>query len=221
VTLRSASLSLAVLGALAVGAIAPAVAQSDFASFSQLNTGNWFLLNVGPGTLTATTDVNFTDTLAGQTVTPAHMTFTATEVAGTAMGAGMLDQNFTSVTIHFWSAFNANLLTVTGTGDVSGKINGKTGAFTGDSSLGQTVTYTSAIPDIAAFLAGTSGGNYSIGLALGGGTKLNSNGQLLAHFGASGAGTFQASPVPEMSTLVGFGGLFVGGGLLGLRRRRA
>jgi hypothetical protein len=48
-----------------------------------------------------------------------------------------------------------------------------------------------------------------------------SGGQLESFTGNLGSQSFTSSSVPEASTLLGLGGLVVGGGLLGLRRRKA
>lgn len=139
--------------------------------------------------------------------------------AGSASTSGSLtDQPIGQVSMLFTStgANPVNLLTVTASGaDLFGLSGGNTGAMTSDTKAGDSIVFSSSVLSLA------SGGNKDFSLAFSSlqPSFLKASDGILQSFKASGTGTFGA-PVPEASTMVSFGILVLGGGLLVFARKR-
>jgi len=217
--LRKLFLVGAATAVLAVASFAPALAQKTitFAQFQQgiLTPANPFTFtNAGAGSsfsVSGSIPVNFTYQVSSNTyfggtpigvVIPATMTFNAL-VNGTATTAGGFDYqslqltNMTFTAVVPWMGKSNLLSLINSTGILSGKNNGATAGFAGDSSTGDIVNFTS---DFLPTFAGAQSENYSLSfssvkkpVAIGAGGYLRS-------FTASGTGTF-AEVTPEAGSL--------------------
>jgi hypothetical protein len=121
-----------------------------------------------------------------------------------------------TTTFTFTDGNGNTLLTVTSSSStVYGLQGGSTASLADTSGNGDTITYSSNYMTF-----GNGKDNYSTALS-GLTNPLNLGGSgLLNNFHASGAGTFSASPVPEVGTLVSFALLTLCGGLVLIRQRK-
>jgi hypothetical protein len=231
--LRKAMWSAAGAGALVALSLAPAFAQGiNIAQFDQIGSNvpgdqKW-TMNGGVLTYDSSQLVNF-DVETGPSNGArfvASLVFTATQTGPADVvalnGYNWADADFTYSMSFTQVGTGKNLLTVFGTGDLAGKLGpvaGHTANFTADNNIvGQSVTYTSAL-DYGPVTNGL-GNNFNIAYSsVNPYLAVNGLG-VYANFKAAGAGTFDASPVPEVSSMIAFGGLALSGGLLGFRRRR-
>jgi hypothetical protein len=209
--------------------------QAQFASFTSnsstmftfTNTGAASHLVSGTGTVQAATNIDFffkenagTAYLKNQDI-KATLLFSATVAAPAAQAAGFDKQQFTNISLSIQDAQHDNLLTITNslgghsTGALIGADKKKTAFLNGGASDG--ITYTSKYFTFAH----SSTDSYSLTMTLFNALGINAD-HYLNNFSASSFGQFAATqftPVPEASTLLGFG-MLMGGGLLGLRRRK-
>ncbi|MFO0910985.1 MAG: PEP-CTERM sorting domain-containing protein [Isosphaeraceae bacterium] len=226
---RGRGLGLALAAAFLMNATTYA-ATVDFATFNQTASGSPFsFTNNGgvSGTINYNTAVqvnfNFTaatglgtgDRLANVTITNTGgvSTFTPAASAG-----GFLVQPLNNLpTIKFTEVSTGkNLLTMTFTGDILGRVGAAVGSIQGDDTTGQVVQYTS---DYIAF--GAPGNSYvlslgaiSPGLSLGAGGFLNS---FTANIGGQFRGSIPTIPEPTSIIMLGTG---VALPLWALRRHR-
>jgi hypothetical protein len=213
--LRKTLLSCAALGVLTGASLMQAHAQS------QLNfTGGAF--NFSGSTFSASTTVAFNYAIVGGTTftnTPpvtAYLTLTGT--AGTATATPFGSQTVITDTLTNVSE-SINLGSPTGT-----QLVGYTGQSLSLLGAGHTLDLNFSSPN-SVFTSGVFSlyGPETESLALTtNGTVGASGGALTGFSSATGtSNTFNAASVPEASTMIGLGGLVLGGGFLGLRRRKA
>jgi len=223
------SIAAAAVAMVAGLASTPAVAGGGtFAQFFQTTSSQPFVftnISAGVGGLLKTNPVAVTFTFLkptsfGAAGTPINATLTL--IGGTSgsavSGGGITDQGMGLVSMIFQTtgAHPVNLLTVTSTSSsLFGITGGNTGALTSDTKAGATIIYSSSV------LALKSGGNkdFTLGFSSLQPTFMKAGDGILQSFKASGTGTF-AAPVPEASTMVSFGVLMLGGGLLVFARRK-
>jgi len=231
-TLRIAAASLGLMAA----ALVPAIA-GPFATFNQtgINPTPFVFTNTGATSsftlVTAVIPVDFTYSVAngyGPTGVniPAVMSFSAT-VSGTGFDFGGIavqgmTLNSLVITADVPSGGFSNLLTVNGNGILDGIYGGTTASMAGDTSVGQTVNYTSD------FLNFAGNNAYNLAFVLKNTTPLKLAGNsYLKTFKASGTGNFSSDeqsfgvPEPSTSTAFLFGGLAVLGLIAFGRKTRA
>lgn len=222
-----------VTGLAVLGTGAPARADTTFAQFDEGSNGGTqpfrFTFN-GPGaSFTATTVGNFQFLVPGTVITPQPANIVLTSTATTpAVAAGpVLSQpiNGASNTLSFRRVSdNANLLTVTFTGNLTG-LNGDVSAtLSANTANGQTVTYTSDFFNFAGTTSRSLGLNVT---AITPDFTQNANG-FLNNFVADATGGFSSSPapvltrpVPEPGSVVLFGIGLSASALVAARRGRA
>lgn len=134
---------------------------------------------------------------------------------------GITTESFGQVSMVFKSG-TTNLLTVTSSvgptsaGTIAGQKGGSAAALFGSTAGGQDVTFSSSV---LTGLQGVKSGDYSLSFSSLQPAFLTAADGVLNSFKASGTGTFGA-PVPEASTMISFGVLMLGGGLLVFARRK-
>lgn len=219
--LRKSFLVSAATAVLAAASFAPAVAQNTI-TFAQFQLGNgapanpFIFTNAGAGSTISvvggSVPVNFTyqvaNTYGAAIGAPiaATMTFTAlvSGPASSAVIAGKLTdfQNIQLTNMVFTANVpvggQTNLLSLnSSTGTISGKDKGSTAGLTGDSSVGDTVNFSSAfLPSFA----GAQSENYSLSFtSVNPSLTIAGNGYLRG-FSTSGTGTF-AEVTPEAGSL--------------------
>jgi len=223
-TLRIAAATFGLMAAVLVPAIA-----GPFATFNQTgsNPNPWVFTNNGASSTftvaSGSIPVDFTYSISNGTGLvgvniPATLTFSAGP-STTAFNFGGFDVqplDLFNMTITSNASFGGlnNLLTLTGTGALSGFDGGTPAGFAGDSNLGDTVVYSSD------FLNFSGQESYQYAYTLAGGSSVMgiAGNSYLKNFLASGTGNFFAGQartgVPEPSTNAAF--LLGGLGLLGL-----
>jgi hypothetical protein len=231
--LRKTFMSLVALGALTCVGLMHAQAQS-----TQLNfTGGVF--NFSGSTFSETTDVifNFATINGVQTsfATPFQAQLTLSGTIGTASeyvnngkqigvlaGVTGLNESITAISSESGITAGQQLVGFTGGSATLGGV-GKTISLT----LG---TNTSLFKSDVFALAGPENTTLQLNanqvLSVSGstatyGTLKVTTGSLNAFTATGKSNVFNAASVPEASTLIGFGGLLLGGGFFGLRRRKA
>jgi hypothetical protein len=230
--LRKTLLSWAALGALTCASLMQARAQT------QLNfTGGVF--NFSGNTFSATTDVlfNYVTVNGSQTVvTPFNAFLTLSGTAGTATEVTQSGTQL-GVTTSLTNVSESITAAQSGDGITSGQtlvaFSGQSGTLGGANS---TISFTLSSPgnifssDVFALY-----GPENTTLQLSPSTVLSVTGSSMSYaggytittgtlnaFSATGnSNVFNAASVPEASTVIGLGGLVLGGGFLGLRRRKA
>jgi hypothetical protein len=156
---------------------------------------------------------------------PAFMSFTAPLTSGstaTQTGTAINQDGYTgTIQFNFVAAPVAasNILTATFTGGLLSGVAGGNSATFSASQPPSTVTFTSAIPEIAAAIAATTNRNFAIGFS-GLTPGLTITGGTVASFTASAAGTFSTAAIPEPSSIVMASmSVLAGLGYFGFRRR--
>jgi len=205
--------------ALAVGTGAVS-AQAQFAGTT--GTNHYFIgTSAGPGSeYKLTTDVVFNFltastyySVAAGTNVNAVLTLSGFTSGNATASGSTVYQSLADVTesITALSGPHTNLLTMTGA----------SGLFTGSGSTASiTLTGTNMFTSDYYHLGGTQSADTELKIV--GGAPLHLVGNSIHAFRAESlSNVFHSSSVPEASTLLGLGGLLVGGGLLGLRRRKA
>jgi hypothetical protein len=138
---------------------------------------------------------------------------------------GITTESFGQVSMVFTTGSGkslVNLLTVTSSvnptsaGTIAGQKGGSAAALFGSTASGQNVTFSSSV---LTNLEGMKTGDYSLSFSSLQPAFLTAADGILQSFKASGTGTFGA-PVPEASTMISFGVLVLGGGLLIFARRK-
>lgn len=229
VPLSIAAAAVTLLSGLA-SAVPANAGGGTFAQFFQSSSNQPFTftnVNLGANSLGvfATKPINVTfeflkPTSFGAAGTPisATLQFLAITSGPTASGFGFTNQPMGQVSLLFQStgANPVNLLTVTASSaSLFGVTGGNTGALSSDTKTGATIVYSSSVLSLP-----TSGSkDFTLGFTSLQPSFMTASDGILQSFKASGTGSF-AAPVPEASTMVSFGVLVLGGGLLVFARRK-